>query len=769
MVFHSSAERFGLFLRAVITALMFSFAAYAQEEVDAPTVHDELGAISSIQVEGNKKIEKDAILGKIKSKVGERAKRTQIAEDVRAIQGLGFFDDVKVDYAGSSLKFIVVERPTIASVSFEGNEQASDSDLKEVVKIKEYSILDVNKVKEDIALIQKYYEEKGFYLARVEYEARPGSKPDEVALVYKVTDFDKVRIKKVTFINNKRFSDEKLKSALRGTREGNFFSWASGAGNFRDAAFKQDLQMLTYLYLMEGYVRFRHEAPVVTISDDKKWLFITIYVDEGEKFKVGDIDFGGELLFEKKELHESTELTTGKIFNIETRNADIQRLTEKYQDLGYAFVNVNPKMAINDATRTVDIVYDFEKGNLVHFGEINIVGNSKTRDKVIRRELRIHEGELYNGTRFRVSRERVERLGYFGQGEVVFNTVVPKDNPDTLDVEVSIKERSTGTVTLGMGYGSIQKFFLTAQIQEINLFGRGQSLSLSGQFASNQQSRTLSLGFTEPYLMDTNWSSGFDVFYTSYPIPGRYLIYKKGVNVKGGHPISDEINAYLTYKLEHMRLAELASNTIDVEADKGILSSMGFSVVRDVRNNRFETTKGDYESLSAEYAGLGGDKYFTKVIGNARYYRPLFENLVFRTNFEAGHIIRNRNSRAVPPSERFYLGGPNSLKGFNLFAVSPRTAAGVPFGGVSQLLYTAEVEYPLIKEAGLKFVTFFDAGNTYETFNDMITVQSVKKDYGFGFRWFSPIGPLRFEWGFPISPKPGEDSVVFNFYIGPPF
>lgn len=730
---------------------------------------DDLGVVRQIKVSGNKKIETDAVVARIRSKVGEALNRDQVAQDIRNIHGLGFFDDVQVDFTSGTLTYTVEERPTVISIAFEGNEQASDSDLKEVIKIKEYSILDVNKVKEDISLIQKYYEDKGFYLARVEYEARPSAKPDEIALVYKITDFEKVRIKQISFINNKRFSDEKLRSVMRNTREGNFFSFLSGAGNFRETAFKQDLQMLTYYYLTQGYVRFRAEPPVVTISDDKKWLFISIYVDEGEQYSVGSIDFSGDLLFSKDDLKQSIEHTGGQIFNVEKRNADIQKLTEKYQDLGYAFVNVNPKMNVNDGTRIVDIDYEFEKGNLVYFGEINVVGNSKTRDKVVRRELRIHEGELYNGTRFRQSRERVERLGYFGQGEVLFNTVTPKDKPDVLDVEVKVKERSTGTVTVGMGYGSIQKLFLTGQIQEINLFGKGQSLSLSGQYAQDRRSRSLTLGFTEPYMFDTLWSGGFDIFYTSYPIPNRYLLNKRGIHLRGGHPITDDINAFVTYKFEHLKLDQLVDPNIDITADIGDLSSIGASVVRDVRNNRFETTAGSYQSLSAEYAGLSGDKYFLKLMGNARYYRPLFDSFVFRTNLEIGHIVKTRDSRIVPPSERFYLGGPNSLKGFELFTVSPTDNRGIPFGGVTQLLYIAELEIPLIREAGLKFVTFFDAGNTYSSFKDFVEVQGIKKDFGFGFRWFSPIGPLRFEWGFPIGARGNEDSVVFNFFIGPPF
>lgn len=727
-----------------------------------------LGIIKEIRVVGNKKIEKDAILAKLRSHVGEDATRALIADDIRSVYSLGFFDDISVDYDNGVLTLTVKERPTIAKIDFEGNDQVSTSDLRDVVKLKEYSILNINKVKEDIAAIQKHYEDKGFYLARVSYDVRPTGKPDEVTLVYKINDYDKVRIKKITFINNKRFSEDRLKSILQNTKEGNFFSWISSSGSFKESAFKQDMQILTYFYLNEGYVKFRYENPVVTVSEDKRWLFISIYVDEGEKYNVGEIDFAGDLLFEKSELHDEVKMNTGQVFSLRKRNEDIQRLTEKYQDLGYAFVNVIPKMNVHDDSRVVDIRYDFEKGDLCHFGEITVTGNTKTRDKVIRRELRIREGELYNGTRMRQSRERVERLGFFAPGEVVFNTVTRKDKKDIVDLEISVKERSTGTVTLGMGYGSVQKFFLTTQVAEINLFGRGQSLSLSGQYASDRRSRSLSLGFMEPYLFDSLWSAGADIYLVSFPIPNKYLEFKNGFDVKFGHPLTDEINAYFTYKFEHLSLEEIVGN-IDYSSDVGNLSSVGLSVVRDRRNNRFETTKGDYESIATEFAGVGGDKRFAKIITEARYYYPLFEDLVFRTKIEFGQALQT-TEKDIPSTEKFYLGGPNNLKGFDTFSVSPAVnQAGqlIPLGGVSEFLYIGEFEFPLIKEAGVKLVAFFDMGNSYPAFSDMFTV--IKKDVGFGFRWFSPIGPLRFEWGFPIGPVGNESSSVFNFFIGPPF
>jgi outer membrane protein insertion porin family len=734
--------------------------------------------VAQIRVEGLKRIEKDAVLAKITTKPGSVITQDQIRSDIQALFNMGYFDDISIEAeSGESgqvdLIYSVRERPVISKVQFEGNERLSSSDLKDVIKVKEWSILDVNKVKEDVSLIQKHYEEKGFYLAKVSFDLK-SSKPNEVELIYRINDYDKVQIKKITFLNNRKFKDEELKSVLAETREGGFFSFINNSGNFKESAFKQDLQRLTYWYLDHGYVKFKYENPVVTVSDDKKWLYISIYVDEGEKYQMGNLDFGGDLLFPKEELHSELTLNEGDTFSISKRNVDIQHLTEKYQDLGYAFVNVIPKMNIHDDTKTLDVEYAFEKGNLVYFGEINVLGNSKTYDKVIRRELKIHEGELYSGSKMRISRENVERLGYFAPGEVLFNTVSPKGKPDVLNVEITVKERSTGTITLGAGYGSYQGFFFTTQISEINLMGRGQTLSLAAQYSILQLSQSLNLGFTEPYTFDSLWTTGFDLYALKFPIPNRWTTSKLGFDVRLGHPIVNYTYGYITYKHEGIQdLNQDPSVSQDViRADSGILSSVTFSVVRDKRNNRFETSAGNYQSASFEIAGIYGDKKYFKTVLNNRFYQRIVGDLVFRNSTEMGQITAYGGS-PLPPSQKFYLGGPNNMKGYQLFLLGPQTTSSQgfpqPLGGNVEAFSLFELEYPIIREAGIKAVLFFDAGNAWDHLPKNGEPFVIRTDAGFGFRWFSPIGPLRFEWGFPLAKQNNEESPVFQFFIGPPF
>ncbi len=738
--------------------------------------------VTEIQVLGQRRIEVDAVVQKLTTKKGAALNLEDVRRDVQAIHAMGYFDEVEVRAertdAGVKLLYRVGERPAIAEIEFDGNENITTKDLRDVIKVRQWSILDINKVREDTALLQKHYEDRGYYLAKISYEIEwikddKKQKPDEVRLTYKVRDFDKVQIKRITFLNNTRFTDDQLKNTFAETKEGGFWSFLSSSGNFKETAFRQDLQRLTYWYLEHGYLKFRFESPVVTVSEDKKWLFISIYVEEGEQYRIGEIDFSGDLLFPKDDLAQGQLIKKGETFSISARNADIQRLTEKYQDLGYAFVNVIPKMNIKDEDRTVDVDYSFEKGNLVYFGRINVSGNSKTWDKVIRRELRVHEGELYHGTNLRVSRERVERLGYFAPGEVIFNTNPRKGRDDLVDLEITIKERSTGTITLGAGYGSLQGFFFTTQISEINLLGRGQNLTFAAQYSTDKLQRSLNLGFTDPYAFDTKWSLGFDVFSSISSIPNKYVLRKLGFNLRAGYPLSDDVSAYVTYKNEGLQIADNRSGE-DTSLDEGILSSVVFSVVRDVRNNRFETSAGSYQSLSIEPAGLGGDKRFLKWDLNARWYKRVVGDLVFRTNFSYGQIIKVA-SRDVPPTEKYFLGGPNNMRGFELFQLGPgrksTTGSFIPLGGRVQVFNMNEFEFPLIREAGLKWVMFYDVGNAFDGFPGLSGVPlRLRQDAGFGLRWFSPIGPLRFEWGFPLDRlQEGESNSVFQFFIGPPF
>jgi len=746
-----------------------------------------VGIISKITITGTKKIEPDAVRAKLKSKVGEPISSEDIRSDVQNVFDMGFFYDVQVNQekvgGGIELTYNVVEKPSIVEIVYHGNDRVDKDDLQEASGVKQYTILDQNKLREAVNKMSKLYEDKGFFLARIQFRIEDVKPGEEVKVTFDIKENDKVRVKKITFLGNRALSDMKLKGAMQ-TQEGGFFSWLTSSGGYKQEIFDRDLSVLNYLYFNEGYVQVKIDRPQVYVTPDKKSIYITIRIEEGEQFSVGRVDFAGDLLFSKDELFEATQIQKSGIFVYETLQKDLKTLQFKYGDLGYAFANIIPRTSIREKERLVDITFEIEKGQKVYFGNITVTGNSKTRDKVVRRELKIREGELYNETRKRKSEENVKRLGYFS--DVIFNTSTPPDSPTTLNLEIQVKERSTGTIQVGAGYSTVGGFLFQGQISQTNLFGRGQSLGFSVNV--NSIGSTYNLSFTEPYFADTEWSVGFDGYKTDRLLQA-YEERKTGGDVRFGHPLAEYLQGYLTYKLENTEilLGPYTDRSIyPAESVSGITSSATGSLVYDRRNDRWAPTDGYFASTSLEQAGLGGVKVYTKGLANARLYKEIFWHLVFRNNLNYG-FITSPSDRPVPFNELFLLGGANSLRGFSWFTVGKRktvfccqpagagdttpialtTPASQSFGGSQELFYQTEIEFNLVTEAQIKGVIFYDTG----TSDDAIELSQLRQDAGFGFRWFSPIGPLRFEWGFPLDrhPELGENFSNFEFSIGSPF
>ena len=742
--------------------------------------------ISKITVVGNRKIEPDAVRAKLKSKVGDPLLAEDIRTDVQNIFDMGYFYNVEVNEdivkGGAELTYKLTEKPSIVEIVYKGNDRVDKDDLQEASGIKQYTILDQNKLHEAITKMSKLYEDKGFFLARIQSKVEDVKPGEEVRVVFEIKENDKVRVKKITFLGNHALSDTRLKGAIQ-TAEGGFFSFISSSGSYKQEVFDRDLSVLNFLYFNEGYVQVKIDRPQVYVTPDKRSIYITIRIEEGEQFNVGRVDFAGDLLFSKDELFEATQIQKSGTFVYETLQKDLKSLQFKYGDLGYAFANIIPRTAIREKERLVDITFEIEKGQKVYFGNITVTGNSKTRDKVVRRELKIREGELYNETRKRKSEENVKRLGYFS--DVIFNTSTSPENPTILNVDIQVKERSTGTIQVGAGYSTVGGFLFQGQISQTNLFGRGQSLSLSVNV--NGIGSTYNLGFTEPYFMDTLWSTGFDLYRTDRLLT-PYEEVKVGGDVRLGHPIAEYTTGYLSYKLENVQvnLGQYTDpfvypvNTVD-----GITSSVTGSVVYDKRNDRWAPTDGLYASASVEQAGLGGLKLYTKGLANLRFYKEIFWHLTFRNNFNFG-MITSPSDRLPPFNELFLLGGANSMRGFPWFTVGkqvttfccqannpptdltpvPLTVPTLtPYGGQQEFFYQGEFEFTLVAEAQIKGVVFYDLGEA----QDAIEFGLLRQDVGFGFRWFSPIGPLRFEWGFPLDRQPNENFSNFEFSIGSPF
>ena len=746
--------------------------------------------VKAIVISGNKKIQKETILAKISTKVGSRHSSSSLQNDVRALFKMGYFYDVVVSSTpvrgGIRLTYKLVEKPSILKVEFMGNKELKDKKLLEISEIGPYQVLDHAKIQVAVKKIKKNYEDKGYFLAQVQFELIKMNEVGDVNLKFRIVENDKVVVKRIQFSGNKNLTDHFLKSRIM-TKEGGFFSFLSGSGSYKQDVFERDLEIIGYLYRNEGYVQAKLRRPQVYMSPDKKGIYIDLRIEEGEKFHVGEINFSGDLLFPEEELRKILRIKSGSIFSVGDIQNSVLGLTAKYGDLGYAYANPIPQTNLNEENKTIDITFDIDKGDKVRVGKINIFGNTKTRDKVIRRELRFQEGEIYNETRRNESLASVRRLGFFEQ--VDFSTKTPKGRQDVIDFEINVKERNTGQVQMGAGYSSFDGFVLNGQLKELNFLGRGQNISTSVDWSNKRKNVTFN--YTEPYFRESGWEVGVQAYLVDRILP-NYQEKKLGGGFSLGHFLAPYLKGSFGYKLDATELtlpdggdAEL----FPVETANGATSALILRLTYDKRNDRFSPTSGVYGSATLEYAGLGGDLNHTKGGLNLRYYKKLFWEVVWRNNLTFGFIFSNDPGKEVPFNELFLLGGTNTLRGYNFFTVGRRKfskvayeaarARGVrgqelenlaqrPFGGQQQFYYNLEFQVPLVREVGVFGVAFYDIGYA----DNSISFEDLRSNIGAGFRWFSPLGPLRFEWGFPFNPQESLQETKgpkFQFSIGTPF
>lgn len=738
--------------------------------------------IDEVRVTGNRRSEADAILERIQTRPGEPLNRRALQADIRTVFKLGFYRDIKVDLTvedgKSVLTFEVEEKPSVRKVVYDGNEELDNEELGEVVDIRAFSILDQAKVNQNAEKLRDLYTEKGFFLAEVDWEIVP-LEDNEVDVVFHVIEKKEVKVARVAIVGNDALSDNDIKQFLE-TREDGFFGFASGAGAFKSEAFERDLLRVNQLYYDRGYITARVGEPKVELTPDRTRLFITIPVEEGERYKTGELDVMGDFLekYPKDVVMKRVALKTDEWFSSTQLRQTINAVGELYKDEGYAYVNIVPNTRVDPDTRRVNLTINIEKGEKVRFGRITMVGNTRTRDKVIRREMRIYEGEYYSATGIKRSKALITRLGYF---ETVEITTRPQRNDNTMDVVVEVKEKPTGTFQVGAGFSSIESFVAQAQISQDNLFGRGQNLSFQGTLSRLRS--IANLRFADNYFLDTRIRFAANVyrFETNFQNFTRQSL---GGNLTLGYPLNDDWSVATTYTLEYVDVdaggfgRRSTPPIANLFAD-GRTSSVRLSLFYDTRNNRLFPSSGWFNTASVEHATglLFSENLFTRYRLRGRYYYDVGYNIVLKANGEWG-TITSPQARGVPIFERFFLGGPLSMRGFQINTLGPtipvldttRPDSGTVnqnIGGTEQLLFNTELEFPIIQKVQIRGVFFVDAGNAFnveDSYSDKL--DQLRFNWGFGVRWFSPIGPLRFEWGFPFNPRTGEDSSVFNFSIG---
>ena len=727
--------------------------------------------VDSVRVEGNRRIESDAILAVVGTRKGDRLDYDQLDRDLRAVYKMGFFEDVKTETEdgpkGKVVIFRVVEKPSIGKIVFEGNKKIKEDDLTEKLGIKLYSILDQNEIKKGINRIRDFYREKGYYNAEI--TERTDSLPNnQVQLSFQITENKKVYIRKIVFVGNKKFDDGDLRDIMV-TRKKGLFSWFTDSGVLDKRKLEFDCHKIASFYHNHGFVKAKVGAPKVTYKKGEG-LIVTIEVQEGEPYAVHKVSVDGDLIRPADELMKMVRITHEKVFNREVIRKDTLALKKVYTDEGYAYADVVPRTREDDKTRQIDIVYSIRKGKKVRFERINIMGNTTTRDKVIRRELKVAEGEYFSGKKLKRSSQNLDRLGYFKDVQIETKR---GSRDDLMILDVKVEEEHTGSFSVGAGYSSMDSVVGMASVSEDNLFGRGQKLVASVQLGG--KSSQYDITFMEPWIMDHpvsgtirayNWKREYDE-YTKDAFGGVLTL---------GWPIEmfdDYTRAYASYQYDSADISDVSSTAsylIREMEGTSSTSSLTMGLTRNSTNRAWNADRGSINEISLEYAGgiLGGQNYFNKYFARSAWYFPFLWHTSFMVQGRWGYI-KQRSGGDLPSYEKWYLGGIDTVRGFDYADVSPYDPLTLDkVGGEKMMVYNLEYRFPLLKKMGLLGVVFFDAGNVY-TSEKGVKERDLAKSVGGGIRWRSPMGPLRIEWGKNLDPQRGEKSSTIEFSMGSRF
>lgn len=752
--------------------------------VGVASAQETTGTVKEIRIEGLLRIPEGSVRSKIQTRVDAVLEPAVISDDIKRIFRMGTFKDVRVAKkdtdGGVIILFLIREQPTINKIVFQGNDAIDDDDIKKVVNARPFEIADEVVFKRIRQKIKDLYIEDGYYLADVRYRlvGRPNNTVD---VVYEIDEGSKVKVTSITFLGNRAIGDDELKGVMQ-TREGGYFSFLTNSGQFKKEAFGQDLQRVHLYYLTKGYIHINVKKPVVTLSSDKQSMDITIHVHEGVQYRVAKVGIGGDLLeekgFEREALVAKLQLQPGKIFDYMLMQKDSQGLANRYKDKGFANATVSNSSIRNDDERTIDFKYIIQKGEKVYIGRIEFEGNESTRDKVMRRVMAISEGDLFSASKIARSKQMIMRLGFFEKVDI---TTDPTDDPTRTDVTVRVKERQTGTFQVGAGFSSLENFIATAQISKQNFMGHGQTLSVQATLSSIRSLYTLS--FFDPYFLDSNWTFSVDLFNFQQDFDD-FTRGSTGGSLSWGYRFTDDLVLSLAYKLEDVRIqiGGLSGRKAIPLANLlggGLTSSLRTTLSFDTRNDRLFPSGGQYTTASVEFAHpyVGSENEFTRMIARSRWYFNVFWNVVLKLNGTIGYVVSIDDK--VPIFERFFVGGIFDVRGFQRNSLGPKvqvaetrepgaTLTNFTIGGNKQLIFNAELEIPILPQVGIRGVLFFDAGNSFND-DENIDILGLRTSVGFGFRWWSPVGPLRFEWGIPLAPKEGEDPIVFEFTIGNSF
>lgn len=756
-----------LFLTAIQTF------AYSQGFNEDTTTISGSKIVKSIEVRGNKTISIATVLSKIKTRVGQEYLQGVISDDLKRLYNTGYFEDVRVDRqeyeGGFKVVIFLEEKAIVEEITLSKTRAISSKSIKKKIKTKVGKFLDKKVLKNDEKTIKDIFVQKGLTNVEVDVESFLDEVTNKVTLHFVIREGYKVRVKNIKILGNDSFKDKKLLRVIKSKSKGIFRS-----GYLKEDLVKEDIERIKAFYEKEGYIDASVDYSIDMVKQGS--VIVAIQVDEGRRYYVGSVSVEGNEIISSKEINNVMEqISPGGVYSREKLSVDLADIRSLYFDQGYIFANVVESTSLDSQTGEVQVKVNIDEGNLAYIEKVNIQGNTRTRDIVIRRELKLYPGDRFDGSKLRRSKEKLTNLGYF---EDISFDIQDTDVFDRKDLVVQVKEAKTGTFSFGGGFSTIDKIVGFVEIEQRNFdftnwptfTGGGQRLVLRAETGSTRNNFVL--GFTEPWLFDHPVSFGFDIFRrerdreedTGYAYDEK----RTGGALRLGKQFTDFVSAGVAYKIEEVSIENFEANVSAAlleEKGTNLVSQLNFNASRDSRDNVFSPKKGFVVRGDFDIAGgvLGGDKDFYRVQGSASYYIPLKFNSVIEIASRVGIVDAYGSSDKVPIFERFFAGGSSTIRGYEERKVGPLdSTTSDPIGGEALVVTNIEYTIPVIEF--VKLAAFFDVGSVWAKVEDFAS-GDFKSGTGLGLRVKTPIGPVKLDYGYPLNDEPGEDGRTGKFYF----
>ena len=731
--------------------------------------------VRDIRVEGLQRTEPGTVFSYLPVKVGDTMTEEKAQAALRALFATGFFRDVRLEVDNGVLVVLVEERPAIAQVDFSGVREFESDTLRRVLRelgLADGRIFDRAVLESAEQELKRQYLSRGRYAAEVQTTVTPLER-NRVGISFAVTEGDVAKIRSINIVGAQAFQEKELLD-LFALRSPNWISWYTKNDQYSKQKLSADLETLRSQYLNRGFVDFNIDSTQVSITPDKRDIYITINITEGEKYTVGEVQLAGQMLVPKEELEKLVKVKPGDVYSRERHTETVKAINERLGNEGYAFANANPAPQVDKEKRTVGFTIVVDPGRRVYVRRINVAGNTRTRDEVVRREMRQLEGAFYDASRIQLSRQRIDRTQYFK--DVNVETAPVAGSADQVDVNFTVEEKPTGAILLGAGFSSVDKFIVSGSITQANVFGSGKFIS--AQANSGRVNQVYALSYLNPYYTVDGVSQGFDVYKrdtdASTLSVGAYVTKTLGGGVKFGYPLTENDNVSIGLNAENVKLQTFSNSPfsylsfVSQFGSKYTYGAGSLGWTRDLRDSAILTTRGYLTRASTELAG--GDLQYYRLNLQHQWFYPMTRTVTLALNADLGYA-HGLSSRPVPFFKNFYVGGPGSVRGFRPFTLGPQDAQSNVLGGTRKIVGNAEVLFPLPgagPDKSLRLAAFLDAGQVYGD-NEKVSLSELRYAAGIALAWSSPFGPLKLSFAQPLNEKKGFDRVQrlqFTFGTG---